>query len=85
MLYIDTPAGPLLIKPEHRIMDVIQVMGDPPPSLAYLHALAASGQGDSYIEVSGGAGVKVVINIQWGDQSREPALKGVESVTLEYW
>ena len=51
-----------------------------PASIAYVHALIVRGQGDYNNFIDG----LFRLNVCDPDRRREPALKGVESVTLEY-
>lgn len=61
-------------------VDDIRVLGTAPPHMKYLHDLAAYGQGSSYDWDHN----VVMINILTIDRTKEPTLKDVDRIELEY-
>ena len=61
-------------------LNAIRVIGPVPSSIAYIHVLAASGQGDCYDWNQG----TVTVNLCHIDRVKEPSLETVASITLEY-
>lgn len=69
-----------ILGPVKKPMDEIRVIGPMPPSLSYLHALAANGQGDLYDWTAG----QVTIEICEADRRKEQSLNPVAKVVLNY-
>ncbi len=67
-------------QPIIRNADEIRVHGPLPPSLSYLHSLAANGQGDNYDWANG----EITVEICDTDRRREQSLNPVAKVVLNY-
>jgi hypothetical protein len=61
-------------------ISVFVVEGGPPASIAYLHSIGERGLADAYNYPEG----SVTVEIQSLDREREPSLKNVHSVVLNY-